>query len=354
MIKVLIADDSPTLRVVVRTILESDPGLKVVGEAANGWEACERCKALLPDIVTMDIRMPLMNGYEAIARIMDESPRPIVVLTSTQSDLELGITFKAIEAGALMVIRKPQSVFNDARVKADLIAQVKAMANVKVVGRHRRFYDKTVERSCRPAHPGTQVTARQLVVIGVSTGGPPALQTILKQLPADFPMPVAVVQHISKGFVSGLASWLDSVVPMRVKVAESGELLAPGRVYLAPDDQHLTVDESRRTVLKTAPAVDGHRPSATVLLESAARSFGPAVIGLLLTGMGRDGAEGLRQIYQAGGCTLAQDEATSVVFGMPKVAIEMGAAGEVLPLEKIAGRLMEKIVHEKRQSEQQK
>jgi two-component system chemotaxis response regulator CheB len=337
MIRVLIADDSLILRQLIWSILESDPDLRVVGQARNGEEAVALCHKLEPDIVTMDIRMPKMNGFQAIRRIMAESPRPIVVLTSTESDLELGISSKALEAGALMVMGKPHGLPGEDPKADHLIAQVKAMAGVKVVTRRWWLEEKTpalqhTEPALRPS-PGPV----RLIAIGASTGGPPALQAILSQLPAD--LPVVVVQHISLGFVQGLARWLNETTPLRVRVAENGKILQPGTVYLAPDDRHLLVTAGGQARLKASPPVGGHRPSATVLFQSVAQSYGSAAVGVLLTGMGKDGAQGLRALRDAGAHTIAQDEATCVIFGMPKEAITLGAVEEVLSLEQIGARL---------------
>ena len=377
MIRVLIVDDSPTLRQLTRAILESDPHLQVVGEARNGEEAIALCDKLNPDIITMDIRMPKMDGYQAIRRIMTELPRPIVVLTSTMSDLELGITFKAIEAGALMVVGKPHGLPGTDPEADQLIASVKAMAGVKVVRRRpwllketptaRRgetstetsasgSAELTVEASVepgscrRPAEPPRDKPRPRpvprplrLIAIGASTGGPPALQVILGGLPADLSVPVVVVQHISSGFVAGMARWLDETTPLRVKVAENGEPLRPGTVYLALDGKHLQVTENALAWLRDSPPVDGHRPSVTALLESVAQTYGRAAVGVLLTGMGKDGGRGLKALHEAGGHTIAQDEGTCVVFGMPKEAIALGAATEVLPLPQIGTRLAELV-----------
>jgi two-component system chemotaxis response regulator CheB len=337
MFRVLIADDSPTLRFLIRTILESDPDLEVVGEACNGKEAVALCHKLQPDIITMDVRMPELNGFQAIRRIMAESPRPIMVLTSTTSDFELGISFKAIEAGALMVVGKPHGLPGDDPEADQLVAQVKAMADVKVV--RRRW--STLETPPVLPNPALRPLPGppRLIVIGASTGGPPALHAILSQLPADYPIPIAVVQHISPGFVSGLARWLDQTVPLRVKLAESGEYMQAGVVYIAPDDGHLLVTQDNQISLRMTPAVRGHRPSVTALFESAAQSFGYAAVGVLLTGMGDDGARGLKALHNAGAFTIAQDKDTCVVFGMPKEAIALDAVETVLPLDLIGVHL---------------
>ncbi len=339
MIRVLVVDDSPTQRHLLRVIMDSDPELTVVGEARNGEEAISLCERLRPNIITMDIRMPRMDGYEAIRWIMAERPRPIVVLTSTQSEIELGVSYRAIDAGALTVMGKPHGLPGDDPEADQLIATLKALAEVKVV-RRRPWLQKerpsSVVGRTRCVKAGAPV---RLIAIGASTGGPPSLQGILQGLPADLAVPIVAVQHISRGFTAGLARWLSETTPLRVKVADPGEPLAPGTVYLAPEDRHLLVTQNSSAMLSTAAPVGGFRPSVTVLFESVAEHYGAGAIGVLLTGMGDDGARGLKAMHDAGAHTIAQDEASSIVFGMPKEAIALGATREVLPLEQIAGRL---------------
>ncbi len=345
MVRVLIAEDSPTLRILIRRILENDPGIRVVGEATNGNEAVALCRSLNPDIVTMDIHMPGMDGYEAIRHIMAEMPRPIVVLTSTESDSRLGITHKAIDYGALMVLGKPKGMPGADPEADNLISQIKAMADVKVVRRTRWPQPEQSKMPGKAAMPRSARRQRvRLVAIGVSTGGPPALQVILSRLPAGFPAPILVVQHMSRNFIGGLATWLNETTPLQVRVAQTGEKLTPGMVYLAPDGNHLAVTADGSAWLKTMSLVDGHCPSATVLFESAAAVKGPETAGVILTGMGSDGARGLKTLHDAGGYTMAQDEASCVIFGMPREAIAMGAVNEVLPLEMISGRLKELVL----------
>ncbi|MFH0789288.1 MAG: chemotaxis-specific protein-glutamate methyltransferase CheB [Pseudomonadota bacterium] len=347
MIRVLIVDDSPTLRLLIRRIIEKDPELQVIGEAANGQESISLCRSLNPDIITMDIQMPKMDGYLAIRHIMNEMPRPIVVLTSTQSEIEQGTTYKAIEEGALMVLRKPRGMPESDPGAQQLITQIKSMAGIKVVRRIRSYREEGPRESpgLTPQQKNTQEVS--LIAIGVSTGGPPALNTLLSPLPADFPIPIVIVQHISQGFLPGLVQWLNDNSPLRIKIAGNDDLLQAGSVYLAPDDYHLTIKIINRVSLWKAPLVDGHCPSATVLFNSIAESYGSAAEGILLTGMGRDGASGLKALHDAGGHTIAQDEATSIVFGMPKEAIALGAADEVLPLERIGAYL--KKFHSKKE-----
>ncbi|MCC8987507.1 MAG: chemotaxis-specific protein-glutamate methyltransferase CheB [Candidatus Contendobacter sp.] len=338
MIRALIVDDSPTLRWLLRNILESDPELQVVGEARTGEEAVAFCARSRPDVVTMDIQMPGIGGHEAIRRIMGESPCPIVVVTGLEEGL-LDISFKALELGALTVVSKPVGLPVDNPAARHLLTQVKLMASVKVVRRAR--WSPLVESTPGPAIPPPRQSLRpRLLAMGASTGGPPVLQTILTGLGADFPLPIVIVQHISQGFVGGLAGWLDATTPLCCKVARPYETLQAGTVYLAPDDHHLHVKPAGVIWLDEAPPLCSHRPAATYLFESVARSYGAAAIGMLLTGMGADGARGLKAMREAGAYTIAQDEASSTVFGMPQAAIQLDAALEVLALTQIAPRLL--------------
>lgn len=349
MIRVLVVDDSKTMRELIGIVLESDPGLHVIGKAGNGEEAIRLCDYLQPDVITMDIRMPLMNGYEAIQHIMAEFPCPIVVCTTTMSDKEMNISFMAIEAGALAVIGKPSGLPGEDLAADELIATVKAMADVKVI-RRRRWLKKDQQPVRLSPQPGIDhAVDTQLVAIGASTGGPPAIQKILCGLGYALPVPILVVQHITPGFVVGLARWLNETTPSLVAVAQEGEYLEPGRVYLAPDSHHMEITVSNLVALKSTKAVNRHRPSITITFESVARVMADRAVGVLLTGMGEDGARGLETMIKAGAYTIAQDEASSIVFGMPKVAIELRAVTEVLPLDQIAPRL-ELLVQGKKSS----
>ncbi len=345
MTKVLIVDDSATLRHLIRAILTTDPELNIIGEARNGKEAVQMVARLHPDVVTMDIQMPHMDGYEAIRRIMSENPVPIVVLTSTESDIRLGATYKGVESGALMVIGKPRGFPGDDPEAVELINVVKAMADVKVI--RRKWKVEATPEPPGKGHPMGKASLLlpryRLVAVGTSTGGPPALRTVLGDLPDTFPVPVVVVQHISKGFTEGLARWLNETISVRVKLAEAGERLLAGTVYIAPDGVHLQVTGQGKAALLQESPMDGHRPSVTALFNSVAKQYGRGAVGVLMTGMGRDGANGLYAMKQEGAYTIAQDEASSIVFGMPKEAINMGAAGEVLALQEIAQRIKELI-----------
>ncbi|WP_459916152.1 chemotaxis-specific protein-glutamate methyltransferase CheB [Desulfocicer niacini] len=340
MINILLVDDSPTMRHLIRCILTTDLELNVVGEAKNGEEALKMVRNLDPDIITMDIHMPKMDGYSAIRHIMAENPRPIIVLTSTESDIRLGITYKAVESGALMVFGKPHGLPEDDPEARALIEAIKAMADVKVVRRrwpvHNCFYKSSLPKAALLKSQSEEYT---LVAIGTSTGGPPALKTILETLPVTFPVPIVVVQHITKGFTVGLAKWLNDTIALAVKVAQNKEPLKEGTVYIAPDDAHFEISRDGRVVLSDEPPLDGHRPSVTALFNSVAHHRGASAIGVLLTGMGRDGADGLDTMHRKGAYTIAQDEESSVVFGMPGEAVALGAARDILPLNHIGLKL---------------
>jgi len=337
--KILIVDDSATQRKVLREMLTHDPDIQVVGEAADGMEALELCHQLKPDLVTMDIQMPRMNGYEATRRIMSETPRPVVVLTSSFSDRMLGISFKALDSGALMVLGKPASLSMPQEEKDHLLGQLKAMAGVKVVGRRWNRLDRPQHDRAAPKASPVRTGGRvELICLGASTGGPPAVQGILQGLSPQTTPPIALVQHINLGFVDSLARWLSDTTGFKVEPAKPGGRLQAGKVILAPEKRHLTVVKGGMVRLVDADPVDGHRPSVTALFRSAV-AYGSSAVGVLLTGMGRDGAQGLLEMKNAGAWTIAQDRATSVVYGMPGEAAALGGATEVLPLGSIAGRI---------------
>jgi two-component system chemotaxis response regulator CheB len=340
------------VRGLLASILGSDPEIQVVGEATNGAEAVQRTRELKPDVVTMDVRMPQLDGYSATKEIMIHVPTPIVIVTASLSARDVEATMRALEAGALTVLEKPVGSASprfDEQAR-QLIATVKAMADVKVVRHHRSSRDvASVVRTPTSERPDAGVRATRLgrvriVAIAASTGGPAALQSILSQLPANLPVPIVIVQHISRGFIAGLAVWLGTTCRLDVRIARHGEPLTPGTVYFAPEDRHLGVRGRTSIALSDEAPIGGFRPAGTFLFESVAESFGSETAAVILTGMGEDGAQGLRAVRAAGGTVIAQDEATSVVFGMPGVAIAEGLVDDVLAMEMIAGRLRELIV----------
>jgi two-component system chemotaxis response regulator CheB len=319
--------------------LESDPQLKVIGEAQNGEEAVALTKRLQPDVVTMDIRMPRMDGLEAIHHIMAENPVPIVVVSSIDPDREIGIASQAKKLGAVSMVKRPVRI-SDPKYKAfvaRLVEQVKLMSEVKVI--HRRIAPPGTKSPKPTVQPGMR-RKTQIIAIGASTGGPAALNQVFSALSANFLIPILVVQHISFGFVEGLAGWLDAACKLPVKVAEHGERIEPGVVYIAPDNQHMVVDAYGRIRLNQNVPANGHRPSVSVLFESVAQAYSSAAMGVILTGMGSDGAMGMKALRDMGAITIAQDEESCVVFGMPKEAIALGAVQHIAPLKKVAQMIM--------------
>lgn len=346
-IRVLIVDDSPTARAILSEVLGNDPEIEVVGTARDGREGVEMTKRLRPDCVTMDIQMPVMDGFEATKEIMIEAPTPIVIVSTSTRVKEVETGMMALRAGALTLLLKPKGPTSpdfEATCR-EIVETVKTMSDVKVVRHHRR-----PSPAVQPAVParleaGIPLGIRaaggfRAVAIAASTGGPPALNTLLGGLPTDFPLPILVVQHIAAGFVDGFAVWLNSVVPMTVKVAEHDEMTRPGTVYVAPHDRHLGVTRGGRILLSDDPAIDGFRPAGTCLFQSVAEAFGKNSVAVILTGMGQDGVDGLRAVHRAGGLTVAQDEQSSVVFGMPRVAIAEGLADAVVPIGGMSRHLL--------------
>ncbi len=337
--RVVIADDSLVAREMLAQILLSDPDIQVVGQAANGEEAVDLVSRLRPDLVTMDIHMPKMDGLKATERIMAFTPTPILVVSSSVHGEGMGSAFDALDLGALEVIKKPEprDWADLERIGREVIRKVKILANVKVITHIRGRHDR---RGAAVGAPRSTGAGRGIVAVGSSTGGPSALLSVFEGLPAELPVPVLVAQHIADGFIPGLVSWLDAGCRVKVVAAEEGTHPEAGVVYLAPTGSNMVLDGN---TIRFARPDKGqlYIPSADTLFDSVARSFGKRAIGVLLTGMGADGAQGLKHMRDLGASTIAQDEATCTVFGMPKAAIDLGAAEKVLPIEDIAGRIVE-------------
>lgn len=343
-LRVLIVEDSPVARQLLVHILSGDPELRVIAEAHNGDEAIRAATRCRPDVIVMDVVMPSMDGLEATRRIMEVLPTPIVLVSASYEPGDLSKSFEALQAGALTLVAKPSGPLAStfAAEAAALTTTVKLMAEVKLV-RRRAVVDAPGRRPVvgpPPTSVGTRRRPVEIVAVAASTGGPAALATILRTLPASAPVPIVVVQHIAAGFHEGLVDWLDGVAPVTVRLARDGEPLRAGEVLVAPSDAHLGVTGGRRVALNPDPPIGGHRPSATHLFRSVAGVYGDAAAGAILTGMGEDGVAGLRILKEAGGLVLAQDEATSVVYGMPSKAASLGIVDQILPLDQMAGALI--------------
>jgi two-component system, chemotaxis family, protein-glutamate methylesterase/glutaminase len=346
-IKILVADDSPVMRTLLVELLNAAPGFQVIGAVDDGQAAIDFLERTgsRPDVLLVDIHMPNLDGFEVTRRIMETRPLPIIICTATADPRELAVTFRSIEAGAVACVSKPVALgpdFEDRR--RNLLQTVRLMAEVKVVRRWGRQRTPTMpaqlEDSTFRAAAGPGI---RLIGIGASTGGPPVLQTILSSLPRDFPVPLLIVQHIAPGFLGGMVEWLSETTGLRVHIAAHGVTPLPGHAYVAPDDFHLGADAGGRLLLAREPPEAGLRPAVSYLFRSLAGSCGPSAIGVLLTGMGKDGAAELKEMRDRGACTIAQDRDTSVVHGMPGEAIEQGAAALILPADRIAGALIAQV-----------
>lgn len=341
MIRVLVVEDSAVARELLAHILSSDPEIQIVGTARDGEEAVAAVAQKRPHVITMDSTMPKLNGFEATRRIMETHPTPIVIVSASWDPKEVATTFRALEAGALAVVPRPAGLGHpDYEAGAEeFLKTVKLMSEVKVVRRWPRLMKAPTSPLISKSEPLKTPGEIQVVAIGASTGGPLVLQTILSRLPGDFPAPVLVVQHIAAGFVQGFADWLAHAARLPVRLAAHGDLLQPGQVYIAPDGAHMGVGNGRSLRLSRDDPEGGLRPSVSHLFRSVAQHFGPRAVGVLLSGMGQDGAEALKLMKDQGAITLVQDEESSVVHGMPGMAIQLGAATHVLSPEGIAAAL---------------
>jgi two-component system chemotaxis response regulator CheB len=341
-IRVLIVEDSPTARKLLSHILGADPGLQVVGCAGDGEEAIELVHLHRPDVVTMDLHMPRMDGLEAVRIIMETAPTPIVVVSGQLGQADLDQTFTALTAGALAVVEKPAGL--DSALSDRLVQTVKLMSEIKVV---RRWPRRLQPALSRPAAPAQKRADLQLVAIGASTGGPLVLHSILTGLAGRIDVPILIVQHIANGFTAGFADWLGKTTGMPVQVGRAGEQLLPGRAYIAPDAMNMGIAPGLSLTLSADAPENGHRPSVSYLFRSVAHVLGQNAVGVLLSGMGRDGATELKLLADRGAVTIAQDPLTAVVGGMPGEAIKLGAAQYVLAPEKMIKVLGELVCPER-------
>ena len=356
MIRVMVVDDSALVRKIATDILSADPEITVAATAANAEFAIAKLDRERPDVITLDLEMPGMGGLEAIRRIMSVRPTPIIVM-SAHAQKGADFTLQALEAGAVDFVLKPSNSLSGGipAIARELTEKVRDAARIVMAPPtslsipHEAQAEAALAEAERAATPSAPVAAPpfdgegcDLVAIGTSTGGPVALKMVLTQLPGDFPVGIVVVQHMPPVFTKAFADRLDSVCAMRVKEAESGDPILPGRVLIAPGNWHITVTRfgvEPKVALNQSDPVNGHRPSVDVLMRSVAREYGSRAVGVIMTGMGKDGAEGLRELYARGGRVIAQDKNTSVIYGMNKEVVQNGNAHEVVPVDQIAFRL---------------
>lgn len=367
----LIVDDSAFMRKVLQSIIAADPQLEVCGEARDGRDAVTQTEALKPDVITMDINMPHVDGLQATEIIMSTNPRPIVVVSS-ESREGAEVTLKALDLGAIDFVAKPTGGIDlDMNsVKEELCRKLKVAAKVRVVrtatrsklqhdiaaGAPRtepvRSFEQSLQenRSAGTAAAAALAPARgsgkfPIVVVAASTGGPATLMKFVPYFPKDFPGAVILVQHMPGSFTSQFSQQLQEVAQIRVKEAEAGEIIVPGQLYICPGSHHMRVSPTGRVSLDDGPRIGGYRPCADLTLDSAADYAGPMSIGIILTGMGNDGAKGVQTIKNVGGHVIAQDEATAVIFGMPQEAIKTGAVDQTLPIETIYNAVEKRVLY---------
>jgi len=338
-IRVVVVDDSAFVRQALSRMLGAAPDIEVVGTASDGLEGYEKVRELHPDVVTLDVKMPRLGGLEALERIMAECPVPVLLLSSLTSE-GADVTLRGLELGAMDFVDKSsvQGHMNLLSLSEELLAKVRALAGVRVG--LRSGLGEAIGEPRRPPEPGAEA---EVVAIGTSTGGPPALTTIIPRLPVGFSSAILVVQHMPVGFTRSLAERLNARSRVPVREAADGERLERGVVLVGPAGRHMKVRRRgsvARVWLDDEPRAALHRPSVDVLMASVAKAFGPRTLGIVLTGMGSDGVEGLRAIRAAGGRTLAESEETCVIYGMPKAAVEAGVVDQSVPLSRIADEIL--------------
>lgn len=341
-VRVMIVEDSLVVRQLLAHIVSRDPRFEIAAAVSSAEEALAEIARVKPDVISMDIRLPGMDGLEATRRIMSEHPTPIVVIADAIEDSKLHISMNALRAGALSVVEKPVGLANVSyeAIAQTICTQLFIMSSVPVIRRR----NMAVGSGARPVEPAKRplrdFCGLRFVALGASTGGPPALAKIMDALPEDFAAPVFIVQHMGAAFMEGFAEWLDGLSRLKVGLAIDGEVARAGRAYVAPGDRHLRIQAGGVMQLTQEPPVNSQRPSANVLFSSLAKAAGPYTAGALMTGMGEDGALGLLELQAAGGYTLAEHASTAVVNGMPAAAVRLGAAREVLPMELVGARLV--------------
>ena len=337
-VRVLVVDDSPFMRRAIERLIADIPGAEVIGNAGDGLQAVKLALELRPDVITMDVEMPRMNGLAAVNEIMGTIPTPIVML-STLTTEGADTTLQALEAGAVEIVAKPSGLSNDLVSVGERLAEAVTRASHARVFKRQGPFAARLPQCVQPRIGGPATSAHHLVVIGSSTGGPPALTAVVPRLPGDLPAGVVVVQHMPPGFTGALAKRLDSLSPLEVREAKDGDAITTGRVLIAPGDFHLIVGPDRRVTLDKGPTVHGVRPSVDITLQSVAAVYGRRTSVAILTGMGRDGADGSAAVEHAGGSIFTQDEASCVVYGMPRVTKERTQHAIEAPIDRIAALL---------------
>lgn len=347
MIKVMVVDDSALIRKLLTDILKLDKDILIVGTARNGKEALEKIPILKPDIVTLDVEMPLMDGLTTLKHIVSKYKLPVIMI-STLTEKGAELTLKALEEGAIDFLQKPTNVFtlSQNEVKDEIIQKVKMGSKVRIEAKQSLVPINRIETSSNNNSIKVKDGFTNIVAIGTSTGGPRALQSVIPLIPVNIDATIVIVQHMPPKFTKSLSERLNSTSNIEVKEAEEGDILKRGCAYIAPGDYHMTIVKERNNLvvrLNQNPQVMGLRPTVDILMESVASISGYSKLGIILTGMGSDGAAGILKMKESNSYTIAQDESTSVVFGMPKAAIATGIIDEVLPLDKIAGKIISKV-----------
>lgn len=346
MIKILIVDDSAFMRKLLSDLFSSESDFMIIGTARNGKEAIDKVEQLKPDVVTMDVEMPILNGIQALEIIMKETPTPVLMLSSLTS-AGAKATLTALELGAVDFVAKTSGVISSITgIGNEILAKSRAAskANVSQLSKIKATLPSMINLSS----PNFTASSEEgILAIGTSTGGPRALQEIITRLPGNLPCGIVIVQHMPSGFTKSLAERLNSLSALTVKEAEHNEVIRPGFVFIAPGDYHMTIErEGNKKVVKLNqnPPIGGHRPAVDPMMESVAKAYGERTVGVILTGMGHDGAKGIQAIKQQRGYTIAEDQSTAVVFGMPKSAIELGVVDKIAPLSAIASEIVKVIV----------
>jgi two-component system chemotaxis response regulator CheB len=337
-IKVLVVDDSPSVLDLISYILNSDPQIEVIGTALTGKRALEFLKSNKPDIITMDMAMPEMDGLEATRTIMETNPIPIIIVSASWSPSEVSDTYRALEAGAISIMEKPRGIGhpNHNKMAIELINAVKTMSEIKLVRRWAKRKGEKEEPLTGISEKEYEKSDIRIIAIGASTGGPPVIHDILSQIPKNLSIPILLVQHIARGFLEGFKNWLVKSTGFPVSIPVNREKIIPGHCYIAPNDFQMGVTHKGTIELSNSDTVTILCPSVSFLFQSIAETYGKNAMGILLTGMGKDGARELKMMRDKGAITIAQDESSSVIYGMPGKAVEIGAAKYILSPEQIA------------------